>query len=108
MASRSVALGVVVLLGTLCISRPVSAAPILGGSLIATGGDVTVTYVADFAGDVSELYLYQVGADLVFGPGSKIFQNGGSGSNNPGDILVLDATFWGIDAGEELIFALVN
>ena len=109
MASRRFALGVVVLLGSLCFSRPASAAPILGGVLIATGGDVDVTYVLEDAGDVSQLYLYSVGGNVVFSdPSAFLFQNNGSGANSPGELVTLNAAYWDIDAGEELVFALVN
>ena len=106
MSSRSFGVGVVLLvLG--CMPRPASAAPILGGTLIATGGDVTVTYVLEDAGDISQLYLSQIGSDVLATP-LFIFQNGGSGTNNAGDTFTLDALLLGIDAGEELVFSLVN
>jgi len=48
-------IGALILAGV--VATPVEAAPIVGGSLLATGGNVIVTFVSQGAGYVNELYL---------------------------------------------------
>ncbi len=48
-------IGALVLWGI--VATPAQAAPIFGGTLFATGGDVTVTFLSGGAGYINELYL---------------------------------------------------
>ena len=93
MTRLSVLIGTAVL--ACALSTPAQAAPILGQALIATGGDVVVTFVSNGAGYTSDLYL-----DGPVGDGlGSIFNNSTtpiSTSLNLGAFL----------AGTELIFRL--
>ena len=77
------------------LSTPAQAAPIIGQALIATGGDVVVTFVSNGAGYTSELFLEGPTGDGL----GTIFNNWTtpiSASLNLGTFL----------AGTELIFRL--
>jgi hypothetical protein len=55
MARIGTLIGALVLWGIM--ATPAQAAPIFGGTLFATGGDVTVTFLSQGAGYINELYL---------------------------------------------------
>ncbi len=88
-----------VLIGTAALacalSTPAQAAPILGQALIATGGDVVVTFVSNGAGYTSELYL-----DGPVGDGL------GSIFNNQSTPISTSLNLGAFLAGTELIFKL--
>ena len=88
-----------VLIGTAALacalSTPAQAAPILGQALIATGGDVTVTFVSNGAGYTSELYLDGPDGDAL-----------GSIFNNQTTPVSTSLNLGAFLAGTELIFRL--
>jgi hypothetical protein len=88
-----------VLIGTAALacalSTPAQAAPILGQSLIATGGDVVVTFVSNGAGYTSELYLDGPAGDGL-----------GSLFNNVTTPLSTSLNLGSFLAGTELVFRL--
>lgn len=87
-------LGTVVLMGSL--ATPAQAIPISGQTLIATGGDVVVTFESNGAGYTSELFL-----DGLFGDSlGAIFNN----VTTPVGATVNLGPF---DAGTELVFRLL-
>ena len=88
-----------VLIGTAALacalSTPAQAAPILGQELIATGGDVVVTFVSNGAGYTSELYLDGPDGDAL----GTIF-------NNQTTLVSSSLNLGAFLAGTELIFRL--
>jgi hypothetical protein len=88
-----------VLIGTAALacalSMPAQAAPILGQELIATGGDVVVTFVSNGAGYTSELYLDGPDGDAL-----------GSIFNNQTTPVSTSLNLGAFLAGTELIFRL--
>jgi len=88
-----------VLIGTAALacalSTPAQAAPILGQELIATGGDVVVTFVSNGAGYTSELYLDGPDGDAL-----------GSIFNNQTTPVSTSLNLGAFLAGTELIFRL--
>lgn len=86
--------------------RPASAAPILGGTLIvAADGNVFATFLGNFAGDISALFLCD--PNQVFcTAGSDIFSNDPTIPPGTSVGTVVDLGFF--TAGTELVFGLRN
>jgi hypothetical protein len=77
------------------LAVPARAVPITGDTLIATGGDVTVTFASNDAGYTSDLFL-----EGLYGDGSVIFNNW----TTPVGTSINLGSF---EAGTELVFKLV-
>jgi len=78
-------------------AQPVSAAPILGGQLYYTGGDVTVTTLPVTSGYVSELGLYDSTFTLL-----TFLTN----DEPPGVSVTFNPGALGVAVGQELIFGI--
>lgn len=78
-------------------AQPVSAAPILGGQLYYTGGDVTVTTLPVSSGYVSELGLYDSAFNLL-----TYLTN----DEPPGVSVTFNPGALGVAVGQELIFGI--
>ena len=77
------------------VAAPAQAAPIVGQTLIATGGDIVVTFVSNDAGYTSELYLDgPVGDDV-----GLLF-------NNWDTAVATSVNLGAFDPGTEMIFRL--
>jgi hypothetical protein len=96
------------ILGTLVAPRSVSAAPIIGAQLVATGGDVIAQFMGHTAGFTNELYLFDV-ANL----GTPLAVTATVGGRGPGVIFNNQTTPVGTTLnlgafapGTELVFAI--
>jgi hypothetical protein len=80
------------------ITPEVSAAPIIGGQLYWTGGDVTVTVQASTAGYTSDLTLFSADPDLVIA----------NNKQTVGTVATIGAASIGLNhhIGDELIFGI--
>jgi len=80
------------------VSQPVEAAPILGGQLIYTGGNVTVESLPVSSGFVSELGLYD---DTTFTRLVYLM------NDEPAGVTVtFNPSAYGISVGDELLFGI--
>jgi hypothetical protein len=79
-------------------SRPAMAAPILGGQLSYSGGDVTITTLPVSSGYTSELRLYN---------SSLVQLTGGLVMDEPeGQTVTFDPGTLGVAVGDELVFGI--
>jgi hypothetical protein len=93
---KAVTLGGAVAVAALA-AQPVSAAPVLGGQLFYTGGDVTVTTLPVTSGFVSELGLYDSTFTLL-----TYLTN----DEPPGVSVTFNPGTYGVAVGQELIFGI--
>lgn len=80
------------------VSQPATAAPILGGQLSYTGGDVTITTLPVTSGYVSELRLYN--SSLVQLTSGLVFDE------PAGQVITFNPGVLGVGVGDELVFGI--